>query len=91
MTTTLCSTSNGESCKVLYKHPYSFGINLKTFHFPEIVKCSQIPQSESHQPLTEQKPTTIGSIIDKHSTHIKLHHLSCGRSDGKLSNPGVTK
>ena len=55
-------------------------------HFTSLkpCKCSQIPHSESHQPLVEQKTTTIGLIIYKHYTHIKLCHLGHGMSEGKF-------
>ena len=67
--------------------------------------CASILKShtnhpEQHQPPIEPKPTTIRLIIYKHThthththTHIltKLHHLTHGRSQGKLSNPWGSK
>ena len=43
ITTTLCSTANGESLKVLYAHPYSPGITLESFNFPETVQVFSNP------------------------------------------------
>ena len=43
ITTKLCSTTNGESLKVLYTHPESLGIILEIFHFPETVQVLSNP------------------------------------------------
>ena len=43
ITTTLCSTTNGESLKVLYTHPLSLGITLETFQFLETVQVLSNP------------------------------------------------
>ena len=45
ITTTLCSTANGKSLRVLYTHPKSLGITLETFHFPESVQVFSNPTS----------------------------------------------
>ena len=69
----------GRVFKVLHIHPWSIGITLETFHYPETV---QIPYSS----LIEEKPTTIGVIIYKHSTQTKLRHRTHGKSEEKVSN-----
>ena len=43
ITTAQCSTTNGESIKVLYTHPSSHEITLETFYFLEIVKVLSNP------------------------------------------------
>ena len=43
ITTALCSTTNGESLKVLYTHPKSLGKTLETFQFPETVQVFSKP------------------------------------------------
>ena len=46
---------------------------------------------QKHQLPIEQKPTTIGFIIYKHSTDTKLYHPVSGRSEEKLSIPRFTE
>ena len=88
ITTTLCSTANGES--LIYPSIKSWnnpGVFLK------LCKCSQTqhPSPRVASTPTEQSLTTIRLIIYKHSTHTKLRHLARGRSEEKLSNPWVDK
>ena len=73
-------------------HPQSLGITLDTFTSLKLCKCSQIlhPLPRQHQLPIEQKSTTTGLIIYKHSTLTKLHHLSRARSKEKLSTRGST-
>ena len=53
ITSTICWTANKESLKALYIHPWSFGIILETFHFPETrCKCSQILHQSLRTALT---------------------------------------
>ena len=58
-------------------------------YFPEIMKAFSDPSitQSSFNLQTEQKPTTIGLIIYKHSTRTKSCQLCHGRSEEKLSKP----
>ena len=53
ITTTLCSTTNGESLKVLYTHLQSLGITLETFHLPETAQVLSNPN-----PITQSVAST---------------------------------
>ena len=61
------------------------------FTSQKLCKCSQIPHPELHQPPVEQKTTTIGLIIYKHSTLIKLHQIAREGLRGSSQTRGVTK
>ena len=87
ISTTLCSAANGES--LIYPSIKSWS-NTGDISLPlnsAIVLKSHTHHPEQHQFPIQQKPTTISLIIYKHSTHTKLHHFDCSRSEGQLSNP----
>ena len=62
----------------------------KWLHFTslKLCTCSQIthPSPRVASTPNRTKPTTMGLTICKYSTHTKLHHLACDRSEGKLLN-----
>ena len=57
--------------------------------------CESVLKSRTHhpteQPPTEQEPTTIGLIITNTTHALNLHHLTCRKSAGKLSNHWSSK
>ena len=81
ITTTLCSTANVKSLTY---------ISIKSCNYPRDISlpwnCASVFNSRVASTRIEQKPTTTGLFIYKHSTHTKLRHLGRGRSEEKLSN-----
>ena len=79
ITTTLCSTTNGESLKVLYTHPWSLAITLETFTSLKLCKCYQIPHPSLRVASNPNKTKTNYHWLN-HLTTLHTHYITPPRS-----------